>query len=284
MTMTEAKNPDLEPTLRIICQSLDTVVADGKASLLEVLVSKSEELCYQGKKDGQAISDSLAYSGVHTAILAINPASQRTRRKYICHVMKDSENVISSEVLLTVSISPEKKLLIDSYSKDTDVPEDSWGPHVTSTFINLALIMKRKTDTDDYKYSVRGNVDDILETKVKIEFKEMFGTYERGALVLVDGRPGSDKTTLVHKVSWDWATGGEVLKNAKLVFNIPLRSLAYEKTENLSDLLGVLYPNKNMCDQLVSDIENSNGEGVCFIIDGLDKFHPQDGTKSVIHR
>ena len=284
VTMPVAKSPDIDPTLRMICQSLDTEVADGKSTLLEVLVSKGEGVSYQWKKDGQAISDSLAYTGTHSAILAISPASQGTEGKYICHVMKDSELVISKEVLLTVSFSPRKTLLIDAYSKDTDVPADSWPPHVTSTFINLALIMKSKVVSDDDKYSVRGNVDNILETKVKIEFTEVFGTYERGALLLLEGRPGGGKTTLVHKVSRDWATGREVLKNAKLVLNLALRSLANRKTLNLSDLLGLLYPNQNMCDQLVSDIENSNGEGVCFIIDGLDEFHPEDETKSVIHQ
>ena len=260
------------------------MVADGTSTLLEVLVSDSEGVSYLWKKDGQAIFDSLAYTGKHTAILAISPAIQGTQGKYICHVMKDSEKVISEEIPLTVNFSPEKKLLIVSYSKQQDVPEDSWPPHMTSTFINLVLVKKSKVVTDDYKYSVRGNVDDILDTKKKIEFKEVFGTYKEGALVLLEGRPGSGKTTLVHKVSRDWATGGEVLKNAKLVFNIPLRSLENEKIKILSDLLGLLYPNQNMCDQLVSDIENSNGEGVCVIIDGLDEFHPEDGTKSVIHR
>ena len=284
VTMPVAKLPDIDPTLRMICQSLDTKVADGKSTLLEVLVSKSEGVSYQWKKDGQAISDSLAYTGTHTAILAISPASQGAQGKYICHVMKDIEKVISEDISLTVNFSPEKKLLIDSYAKDTDVPADSWPPHATSTFINLALVTKRKGVTDNYKYSIRGNVDDILETKEKIKFKEVFGTYERGALVLLEGRPGSGKTTLVHKVSRDWATSGEVLKNGNLVFNIPLRNLANRITKSLSDLLRLIYPNQNMCDQLVSDIESSNGEGVCFIIDGLDEFHPEDGTKSVIHR
>ena len=284
VTMPVAKSPDIDPTLRMICQSLDTEVADGKSTLLEVFVSKSEGVSYQWKKDGQAISDNLAYTGTHTAILAISPASQGAQGKYICHVIKDIEKVISKEVVLTVIFSPEKKLLIDSYSKDTDVPEDLWPPHVTSTFINLALVVKSKGITDDYKYSVQGNVDDILEAKEKIEFKEVFGMYQRKALVLLEGRPGSGKTTLVHKVSRDWATSGEVLKNSRLVFNIPLRSLSNRMIKSLSDLLGLLYPNQNMCDQLVSDIENSNGEGVCFIIDGLDEFHPEDGTKSVIHQ
>ena len=284
VTMPVAKSPDIDPTLRMICQSLDTKVADGKSTLLEVLVSKSEGVSYQWKKDGQAISDSLAYTGTHSAILAISPAIQGTQGKYICHAMKGSEEVICKDISLTVNFSPRKKLLIDSYSKDKDVPKDSWPPHVTSTFINLVLVTNSKGVTADYEYSIRGNVDDILETKEKIEFKEVFGTYERGALMLVEGRPGSGKTTLMHKVSRDWGTSGEVLKNGKLVFNFPLQSLENRMTKSLSDLLRLLYPNQNMCDQLVSDIENSNGEGVCFIIDGLDEFHPEDETKSVIHQ
>ncbi len=36
--------------------------------------------------------------------------------------------------------------------------------------------MKSKEVTDDYKYSVRGNVGGILETNVEIEFKEEFDT------------------------------------------------------------------------------------------------------------
>ena len=75
-------------------------------------------------KDGKSLSDNLAYSGTHTAILAISPASQGTEGKYTCHIMKNSEKVISREILLTVSFSPEKKQLINSYSMDTDVPED----------------------------------------------------------------------------------------------------------------------------------------------------------------
>ena len=273
--------PGLATALSIIDQSHNTQVADGTSTLLEVQVSDSEAVSYQWMKDGQSLSDNLVYSGTHTAKLSINPASQGTVGKYTCHITKGSEKVISKEVVL---ISPEKKHLIKLYSKDTDVPEDSWPPKVTSTFISLALIKKSKGVTDDYKYSVRGDVDDILETKVKVEFEEVFGEYKSGALVLVEGRPGCGKTTLVHKVTRDWATGEVVLKDASLVFLITLRSLANRKSEKLSDLLGLLYLNTQKCEKLVSDIENSNGEGVCFILDGLDEFRPQDETKSVIHQ
>ena len=279
-----AKTPDLASILEIVRQSNNTVVADGKSTLLEAEVRESEALYHQWKKDGQALSDNIAYYGVHTAILAINPASQRTQGKFICHIMKGNEKVISREILLTVTFSPEKKHLIHSYSKDSDVPEDSWPPQVISTFINLVLIKKSKGVTDDYKYSVRGDVDDILETKEKVEFATVFGEYASGALVLVEGRPGSGKTTLVHKVARDWATGGEVLKNAELVYLIPLRSVANRETRELSDILDLIYLDKKECEKVVSNIKQAKGEGVCFIIDGLDEFHPQDETKSVIHQ
>ena len=112
MTLPVAKSPDLDLTLRINCQSLNTEVADGKSTLLEVLVSKSEEVSYQWKKDEKALYDSFAYTSTQTAILAISPASQGTQGKYICHVMKDSEKVISKEVLSSVSFSQEKKHLL----------------------------------------------------------------------------------------------------------------------------------------------------------------------------
>ena len=278
------RSPCLATSLSIVYQSNNMEVADSKSTLLEVQVGENQTPSYQWMKDGQSLSDNLVYYGTHTAILAITLASQLIQGKYTCHVMKCNEEVVSREVLLTVNFSPEKKQLINSYSKDTDVPEDTWPPKVTSTFINLALITKKKEVTDDYKYSVRGDVDDILETKEKVEFAAVFGEFQSGALVLVEGRPGSGKTTLVHKVTRDWATGGGVLKNAKLVFLILLRGLANTKTEKLSDILDLIYLDKEECEKVVSDIKQSKGEGVCFIIDGLDEFHPQDETKSVIHQ
>ena len=274
----------LESSLRIVYQSYSTQVADGKSTLLEVQISEIEAVCYQWMKNGNYLSDNQAYSGTLTGILAISPASQRTEGKYTCHIVKGLQEVISEVVLLTVNFSPEKRHLINLYSKDKDVPEESWPPKVTSTFINLALITKKKEVSDNYKYSIRGNVDDILETKEKAEFAAVFGEYKRGALVLVEGRPGSGKTTLVHKVARDWATGGEVLRNANFVFLIPLRSLANRKTEKLSDILDLFYLDRDECEKVVSDIKQSKGEGVCFIIDGLDEIHQQDENKSVIHQ
>jgi len=49
--------------------------------------------------------------------------------------------------------------------------------------------------------TIRGDVYDIVETKEKNEYEIMFREYREGALLLVEGHPGSGKNTLVHKVT-----------------------------------------------------------------------------------
>ena len=68
-------------------------------------------------------------------------------------------------------------------------------------------------------------------------YEEVFGKFISVALVLIEKHPGSGKTTLVHKVTSDWAKQGSVLKNAKVVFLIFLNNLARVKDERLSDIL-----------------------------------------------
>ena len=276
----------LDSALNVIYQTTHTKVDDGKSTLLEVQVNSNESVSYQWMKEGQSLFDDSTYSGVCSDILAISSASLCSEGEYTCYINFGSKEVISEVAVLTVNFLPEKKRLINLYSKRKEIPQDSssWPPVGTSTFINLALIKKNTQDSDDNDYTVRGDADDILAKKEKVEFKEMFGTYESGKLLLVEGRPGSGKTTLVHKVTRDWATRGNVLKNAKLVFHIPLRTLAEGKDESLSDILEPFYHSKGQREKVSSDIDESDGEGVCFIIDGLDEYQSEEGSNSVIYQ
>ena len=280
-----ANSQGVSSTLEIIYQTMTAEVADGKSMLLEVqVVSPSKSVSYQWMKNGQSLYRDIMYSGVQSDILAIGPVSQGTEGKYTCQISSGSEDVISKVIIMSISFLPEKKRLINIYAKRRDIPHDSssWPPVGSSTFINLALIKKNEQETDDYTYSVRGDLDDILDIKKKVMYGEVFGDCKSGELVLIEGRPGSGKTTLVHKVTKDWATGRGVLENAKLVLHIPLRSLANRKEENLTDILELLYRSKELREKVSSDIERSDGEGICFIIDGFDEYQPQDESNSVI--
>ena len=176
----------------------------------------------------------------------------------------------------------DKQLLMKRYSEDPEVPRDSWPPVGTRTFINLALI-KSGVKPLKFDYSVCGNADDILESKEKIEYQEAFGKYVSGSTVLVLGRPGSWKTTLVHKVCKDWAKG-EALSAAELVFLISLRMVNSIKNDsNLANILRPYYFKRDCSEKITKDIEEEYGRRVCFIFDGFDEYHSPDEVESVVY-
>ena len=180
------------------------------------------------------------------------------------------------------TISSEAEHLRKKYSKQREVPRNTW-PHVgTNTFINLVLIKQSGEIAHKYDYSVRGDMDDIIESKETVNYENVFSKYVEGGLILVEGRPGSGKTTLVHKIARDWASGGDILTNAKLVFLVPLRD--HEKVgHTLSDLLKSIFWNESDLESVCSKIKVLNGKGVCFILDGLDEYKQRDSKSSVVH-
>ena len=174
-----ARGPHLDSTLKVVYQSCDTEVVDGKSTLLEVQVSPNESASYQWLKDGRPLSDGVAYSGVGCDILVISLARQGTEGAYVCRISQGTEKVTSDVVALTINFPPEKKALIPMYKRQDDVPPDTWPPVVNCPFINLALIKKSKrSGSKSYDYSVQGNMDDILESKERIKYDECLARLE----------------------------------------------------------------------------------------------------------
>ena len=284
-TSTETRLPSLESLPQIEYQSYDTEVAEGKSTLLEVQVSSSGCESYQWIKDGQSLLDGADFSGVSSNILYIDRASKVTEGKYSCCVSSGNRKLCSDEINLMVIYPPEKEHLIKLYSvMESEVPIDSWPPVGNSTFINLVLIKQSRISRCDY-YTVRGDMDDILESKEVVEYEEIFREYREGALVLVEGRPGSGKTTLVHKVTRDWATGRKVLQGAKMVFLITLRLLNFsKKDQSLLEVLEVFYGGEFLRKSVEHDLQECGGKGACFIIDGLDEYQHKNKKESVIYQ
>ena len=127
-------------------------------------------------------------------------------------------------------------------------------------------------------------MDDIVKSKETVNYEHIFSKYIEGGLILVEGRPGSGKTTLVHKIARDWASGSDILTNAKLFFLVPLRILDHQQVgHTLSDLLKSIFWNKSDLESVCSEITELNGKGVCFILDGLDEYKQRDSKSSVVH-
>ena len=176
-------------------------------------------------------------------------------------------------------LSKYKNKICLHYSKLAQVPRGVWPPVVSNTFINLALV-KTSGEPSKSDYSVRGNADIVLEKKEKIKYEQAFGTHRDSEIILVLGRPGSGKTTLVHKVIKDWVQG-LVLKGAELVYLISLRSLTSEHNK-LPNILSPFHFQENTLQEVSDHIEKVDGKGVCFILDGFDKYPSKNYEKSLI--
>ena len=265
-------------TLRIKKISPRCKVADYKSTLLHIQATPTQSVSYQWNKDGWPLpKNSCRYSGVDEDILVVKHACQGTEGKYTCRVRLQDKQATSKSINLTVHFSPAKERLLNCYSALKDVPKfrTDWPPEVTNKFIKLAIM---KSSARNMSGTVRGNADDIIAEKEKIEYDKVFGEYKSKELILVEGRPGSGKTTLVHKVIKDWASG-KALANTQLTILLTLRLLNPDsENETLAAVFQSLYSNE----ELAELAEVRDGEGVCFLLDGLDEYRPQKKQKSVV--
>ena len=269
------KRPRLSyPNPTITLQPSHTAVADGKSTLLEVQVSHSEAVSFQWMKEDKPLSDNSSFSGTHNSILLIDKARQGVQGKYHCQVNLGSVQLSTSPVKVTVTF-PQDKRLLNFYSSLKEVPEDSWPIVGPNTFVDVALLDTMRGSKPSV---VEGEVDDVLQANQKsaVSLIEAFSQYEEGALIILEGRPGSGKTTLAFKITKDWVNR-KMLSNAGKVFLVSLRK-DYDKME----LFQSFYQSEAKA--YVEQLEECGGKGSCFILDSYDEFSNSQGDQSVIHQ
>ena len=276
----------IQPEIQDMYCSDDTTVAIGKSTLLGFLTTSTNPGRHQWRKYGQPLSDSEVYSGTHSAILFVSCVGVQIEGKYDCLV--DSESGSSElkrcgKIKLTMSHSERTRQFLKIYSKMDEIPKDSWPPVTNTEFINLALITRNKQTNDDYDYAVQGDMDDIIAAKENVEYEKVFVKYESGTLLLVEGRPGSGKTTLMHKVTRDWAIKRNVLLGAEIVVLVPLR-LFFGEDVTLSSIFEKYIEGDSQRNKFIESAKERNGEGICFIIDGLDEYELNNDRSTLVYK
>ena len=168
------------------------------------------------------------------------------------------------------------------YCSRPEVHEDCWPPVKKSQYINLALTENESIDfrNDFSRYTVRGSVDDILKNKNKITYSDIFENTVVGSRILLEGRPGSGKTTLMNKISRDWAQRVILNSLVSLLILVPLRQLAGKTEVTLETLLSFFPDDK--AQELGQHIRSIAGEGICFALDGLDEYSSTKGRLDFI--
>ena len=275
------------PLIEITCQP---VVPEEKSTLLEVHVDFEpfKTVSYQWIKDGGPLHDDAHYGGTNEQILCIKNASLISKGTYTCKIMfttssNQSLSIESALIDITIELPCIKRFLVDMYSRRPIVKRDSWDKSNDMAYNNLALIKMGEIDLSNRygRSTIQGNMDDILYEKESIGYMKAFGTHRKDALVLIEGRPGSGKTTLVHKISNDWSTGNPILVGAKLLFLVSLRLLSkMNRNIGMADILQLFY-HEALARKALEHIQNCNGEGVCFILDGLDEYSEKN-SESII--
>ena len=155
------------------------------------------------------------------------------------------------------------------------------------TYINLALIKQQGiANAGEYaRCTIRGDADDVFKDKESIEYESVFDRLGSGVRLLIEGRPGSGKTTLVHKVSKDWAKGELRFDQVRLLFLVHLRGFLSDPNIKLRNILDCYYISEtsSALKDIMKYADKHNGLGLCFILDGLDEYLPKKND-TYIHR
>ena len=151
------------------------------------------------------------------------------------------------------------------------------GPKIHH-YINLSLITPDETETigdffkaivDPYNIFFK-HKEQKSNTKLK-SLSDIFDASEVGRqVILVQGSPGTGKTTLANKLCQEWAAG-KLLQNYKLVILLKLRHFRLSDTENIRELIYYSTDDQSFAHQASREIESINGEGMLLLLEGWDE-------------
>ncbi len=282
----------------IVSQTRDIEVKDSKSVLFEVRMHVSGcadvSLEYQWYKYEEKVMSGKG------CMLCIPRVDLTAEGSYTCEISAchrerkdESESIrfvlIKSEPMILTVITPldqyeYKSILINAYTEQPEIPKD-WPPVSHSTFINLALIKQERINNNSYsRCTIRGDADDIMKDKESIRYEEVFSHLRSGSRLLIEGRPGSGKTTLVHKVSRDWAKGKLKFNHCKLLLLIHLGAFLNDPEVDLEHIIKCYYHLKADVDNIVTYVHRRSGLGLYLILDGLDEYIPRKSIFDLIER
>ena len=160
-----------------------------------------------------------------------------------------------------------------------------WLPSPTRKIFNLAIIKKERiqhgvVDNEFIHDTIRGKVDDILLKKSPIQLQMLFTNIEgERKVILIDGAPGSGKSTLTVHVCQKWSRG-ELFQEFIIVVLVQLQDPAVQNAQSIADLIPC--PSLELANQVAREIEATLGRGVLWVLDGWDELPLHLREKSLL--
>ena len=193
------------------------------------------------------------------------------------------ENVLPEpDTIINPRLSSYRDFLRSCYEVQVSSSSTQWPSVPTTKVIKLAMIKKEKIqrgriDDEFVRMSITGKVDDILHSKTPVDLENIFSEREkRRNLILIEGAPGSGKSTLSLHICQEWGKG-QLFQQYDVVILVKLRDPLVQTAECLADLLPCV--DSAMADQVEADIKSNYGKGMLWVLDGWDELPsdlPQD--------
>ena len=267
------KKYDLPELVLFGCDDQIDLQDSAVAVLLEVNVKNK----YSDSTRLQWYRDEMLLRGESNYILSIVVKDITAESTYRCMI---DERLKSNSISISVRtpIDQYKTFLIEKYDSEPEVIPDTWPDVEQSTYINLAILSGReiKTECSFTRQSIQGDFDDVLLDKSSTDYKSAFMSLEQSSRILVVGRPGSGKTTLVHRISQDWAKNKIEWKSVRLLFLVHLRGFRSNPSIGLKEIVAQYFKDHLALEIICDYAEKHHGLGYCFILDGLDEYQPHD--------
>ena len=187
--------------------------------------------------------------------------------------------------------------LRDSYSDLLPPPifqalagDDEEGPSPSEKFINLVMTSRERVqrggvDDRHMRMALEGNVPGMTDymsdrkLKVPVKLQDIFtlDSKER-KVILIEGAPGSGKTTLFWHICQRWSAG-ELFSQFTLVLLVKLHDPEVQKAKRLAEIL----PFVDEKEEIASEIMQMKGKGVLLLLDGWDELAEEQQRDSLFH-
>jgi len=166
-----------------------------------------------------------------------------------------------------------EKYLRSSYTSCIASSSKDWPPNSHQHFVDLPLakipkeISKPKFDNQFLHYHEKKDYD--IE---KLTCYEQIFQCEQSSncrVIVIEGNPGSGKTTLTYKICKDWAEG-TILQHVSHLILLILRDKRINGAESLEKIIQI-HLGQNNANHIYQDLVNSDGKNVIIWFDGWDE-------------
>ena len=112
-------------------------------------------------------------------------------------------------------------------------------------------------------------MDNILLKKSPIELEKLFEKIEgERKVILIDGAPGSGKSTLTVHICQRWSRG-QLFQEFTIIILVQLRDPTVQSAQSIADLIPCR--DKETAQQVAGAITDIDGRGVLWVLDGWDE-------------